>query len=62
MTDAREQTKAVIRAYCDAWQRGDVAAIFALYHDDFTLHYFGRSPLAGDHAGKAAAVAEFWTE
>src|SRR3954471_17631244 len=27
-----------------------------LYHNDFTLHYFGHNPLAGDHAGKAAAL------
>jgi ketosteroid isomerase-like protein len=48
---------AALRAYADAWQRGDAAAILALYSDDFTLHYFGRSPLAGDHVGKAAALA-----
>jgi ketosteroid isomerase-like protein len=57
MPTAREQNEAIIRAYCDAWQRGDVAAIFALYSDAFTLHYFGRSPMAGDHVGKAVAVA-----
>ena len=54
--DQRQQTEAVVRAYCEAWEKGDVAAIFGLYHDDFTLHYFGRSPMAGNHVGKAAAV------
>ena len=53
---SREETEAVVRAYCEAWEVGDVAEIFALYHDDFTLHYFGRSPMAGDHVGKVAAV------
>ena len=54
---SREENAAAVRAYADAWQKGDAAAIFGLYSDDFTLHYFGRSPLAGDHAGKAAALA-----
>jgi ketosteroid isomerase-like protein len=53
----REENEAAARAYAEAWQRGDAAAIFALYHDDFTLHYFGQSQFAGDHVGKAAAVA-----
>jgi ketosteroid isomerase-like protein len=57
MSSAREANEAVVRAYAEAWEKGDVAAIFGLYHDDFTLHYFGQSPLAGDHVGKAAAVA-----
>ncbi|HUF54229.1 MAG TPA: nuclear transport factor 2 family protein [Dehalococcoidia bacterium] len=52
-----EDNLATTRAYADAWVKGDIAAVFALYHDDFTLHYFGESPLAGDHVGKAAAVA-----
>ena len=40
-----------------AWLAGDRAALAACYHDDFTLHYFGRNPLAGDHGGKPAALA-----
>jgi len=46
-----------VSAYADAWVRGDLAAIVGAYHDDFTLHYFGHSPLAGEHRGKAAALA-----
>lgn len=57
MSTQADANHAVVRAYCDAWQKGDAAAIFALYHDDITLHYFGRSPLAGDHVGKPAAVS-----
>jgi uncharacterized protein len=47
----------VIRRYCDAWLKGDLAELVDCYHDDLVLHYFGRSPLAGEHRGKAAALA-----
>jgi len=47
----------VLQDYCDAWRAGDLARIVGLYHDDFTLHYFGQSPLAGTHRGKASALA-----
>src|SRR3972149_1698128 len=47
----------VIARYCDAWRRGDMATLVDCYGEDFTLHYFGRSPLAGDHVGKPAALA-----
>jgi uncharacterized protein len=53
----REEDEAVARAYADAWRRGDAAAVVALYHDAIVLHYSGRSPLAGDHVGKPAALA-----
>lgn len=46
----------VVERYCAAWRAGDRAALANLYHDDFTLHYTGRNPLAGDHVGKAAAL------
>ncbi|MCH7810292.1 MAG: nuclear transport factor 2 family protein [Chloroflexi bacterium] len=54
---SRDENAAAVRAYADAWRKGDTAALVGLYSDDFTLHYFGRSPLAGDHRGKAAALA-----
>jgi hypothetical protein len=47
---------AVVRRYADAWAAGDTATVVGLYADDIVLHYFGRSPLAGDHTGKAAAL------
>jgi hypothetical protein len=47
----------VVRRYADAWAAGDAATVIGLYADDIVLHYFGDSPLAGDHAGKAAALA-----
>jgi ketosteroid isomerase-like protein len=56
MESRRERNEAVVRRYCDVWKRGDVAAIFASYHDELTLHWFGENPLAGTHAGKAAAI------
>jgi ketosteroid isomerase-like protein len=47
----------VIATYADAWLRGDHGAALACYHEDFTLHYYGRNALSGDHAGKARAIA-----
>jgi uncharacterized protein len=46
----------VVERYCAAWRAGDRAALAGLYHEDFTLHYFGRNPLAGTHVGKVAAL------
>ncbi len=36
----------VLRAYADAWSAGDLQAVIAAYHEQFTLHYSGESPLA----------------
>lgn len=41
----------VVNTYVQAWKAGDLPAIFACYHDDFTIHYGGASPLAGAHRG-----------
>ncbi len=45
-----------IRRYADAWASNDIASVIAAYADDFVLHYFGSSPLAGDHVGREAAT------
>jgi ketosteroid isomerase-like protein len=50
-------SQAVVEAYARAWESGDAATLVGLYHDEFVLHYFGESPLAGDHVGKPAALA-----
>lgn len=42
--------RSVIERYADAWQRRDPAA-FALYHPQFTIHWFGSNPLSGTHVG-----------
>jgi len=47
---------AVVTAYAERWQAGDFANLFALYGDDFTLHYGGAHRLSGTHAGKDAAL------
>jgi uncharacterized protein len=47
---ATEATRSVIERYADAWQRRDPAA-FALYHPQFTIHWFGHNPLSGTHVG-----------
>jgi len=49
--------RAVVERYARAWEAGDLAALRACYHPDFTLHYFGDHSLAGDHVGLAAALA-----
>jgi ketosteroid isomerase-like protein len=54
---AIERTRRAVTRYASAWLAGDRAALAACYHDDFTLHYFGRNSLAGDHRGKMAALA-----
>ncbi len=54
---AIERTRQAVTRYASAWLAGDRAALAACYHDDFTLHYFGSNPLAGDHRGKMAALA-----
>ena len=54
---APESTRRAISNYATAWLAGDRPAMLASYHDDFTLHYFGRNPLAGVHRGKPAALA-----
>jgi ketosteroid isomerase-like protein len=50
------EIRETLTRYAAAWTAGDMAAIVACYHDDFTLHYGGRNPLSGDHFGKAAAL------
>jgi ketosteroid isomerase-like protein len=54
---AIERNRRAVTRYASAWLAGDRAALAACYHDDFTLHYFGGNPLAGDHRGKLAALA-----
>ena len=52
-----ESIRRAVSGYAAAWLAGDRQAMLASYHDDFTLHYFGRNPLAGIHRGKPAAFA-----
>jgi ketosteroid isomerase-like protein len=52
----RDENETIIKRYCEAWKKGDLPTMFGLYHDEFVLRYFGRSPLAGEHRGKAAAI------
>jgi len=47
---ATEAIRSVIERYAEAWQRRDPAA-FALYHPQFTIHWFGHNPLSGTHVG-----------
>ena len=52
----RAEIMKALERYVAAWRAGDLPALVACYHDDFTLHYLGRSPLAGDHRGRPAAL------
>jgi uncharacterized protein len=47
----------VVKRYANAWVANDLPAIIDCYHDEVAFHYFGRSPLAGTHRGKAACLA-----
>ena len=53
---AIERTRQAVTQYARAWLAGDRVALAACYHEDFTLHYSGRNPLAGDHRGKMPAL------
>ena len=52
-----DHLRGTAQRYADAWAADDLDGILACYHPDFTLHYFGHSPYAGDHVGRDAAVA-----
>ena len=49
-SDRTEAIRSVIERYADAWQRRDPAAL-ALYHPQFTIHWFGHNPLSGTYVG-----------
>lgn len=46
----------VLHRYARSWAAGDLAATLACYHPEVVIHYFGDSPLAGDHRGLDAAL------
>jgi hypothetical protein len=46
----------IVRRYAEAWLAGDLATLVDCYHEEIELHWFGRNPLAGRHAGRAAAL------
>ncbi|ATA55072.1 ketosteroid isomerase [Variovorax boronicumulans] len=56
-TPAASEILAVVQRYAQAWAANDLKAIVDCYHDEVVFHYFGRSPLAGTHRGKAACLA-----
>ena len=54
---SEDDVRDALERYAAAWVSGDLAAIVACYHDDFTLRYFGANVLSGVHVGKVAALA-----
>lgn len=57
MSSEDDVVRSVLWAYAEAWKNGDLAGVLDAYHEDFELHYFGRSPLAGRHVGRDRALA-----
>jgi ketosteroid isomerase-like protein len=55
--DGADHAGVVLRRYADAWRRGDLAELIDCYAAEFTLHYGGRSSVAGVHRGRDAALA-----
>lgn len=51
-----EDNRDVIARYAALWLAGDFANLFALYADEFVLHYGGAHRLSGTHVGKDAAL------
>jgi ketosteroid isomerase-like protein len=47
----------VMRAYAEAWGRGEPETAFGFYADDVVMHLPGRGGLAGVHEGKSAVIA-----
>jgi ketosteroid isomerase-like protein len=47
----------VMRAYAEAWGRGEPETAFGFYADDVVMHLPGRGGLAGSHEGKQAVIA-----
>jgi ketosteroid isomerase-like protein len=47
----------VMRAYAEAWARGEPDTAFGFYADDVVMHLPGRGGLAGSHEGKPAVIA-----
>jgi ketosteroid isomerase-like protein len=57
---ARAQAHAeVVRRGCLAFITGDIRALHELFDEQARWHTPGRSPLAGDHCGRAAVFAQF---
>ncbi|MEE4383700.1 MAG: nuclear transport factor 2 family protein [Pseudomonadales bacterium] len=53
-----ERNKAVVRAFFEAGNRGDMDACFALIADDVVWHNLGSTRLSGTFRGKAMLMEE----
>lgn len=51
-----ESTRGTLQAFAEAWKAGDIARVIDTYSNDFVLHYFGETDLAGTYEGKEASV------
>lgn len=55
---AQDNAKLIQEGY-EAFGKGDVPAVMAIWADDIAWHVPGRSPLAGDYRGKDAILGFF---
>jgi ketosteroid isomerase-like protein len=51
----------ILRGGYEAFTRGDVPAVLALFAEDITWHVPGRNPTAGDYSGHDEVVGFFQT-
>jgi ketosteroid isomerase-like protein len=47
----------LLRQGFEAFSKGDMEAVAALFADDVVFHFPGRGPLAGDHRGRDQVLA-----
>jgi hypothetical protein len=53
-----ESIRRAVSGYAAAWLAGDRPAMLASYHDDFTLHYFGRMDCVPDAVQRPYAAPQ----
>lgn len=57
-TQAQKHADVVRRGY-QAFNTGDIQALHELFDENASWHTPGRSPIAGEHRGRAAVFAQF---
>jgi ketosteroid isomerase-like protein len=54
-----EASAALIKSAYDAFSRGDIQSVFAVFAEDIFWHVPGRGPLSGDYRGHAEVLGFF---
>jgi ketosteroid isomerase-like protein len=55
---AQDNAQLIRRGY-EAFDKGDIPAVVAIFDDDISWHIPGRSPLAGDYSGPEGVLGFF---